>query len=266
MTGQIRSELLKVRTTRTVWALTALAVGFVALSTVANSYFVTAGVQAAADAGSAEIFRSVLASISTSGAQVAPLCLGILLLTAEFRHNTITATLLAEPRREVVVAAKVVAILVVGAGIAVAATVVGLAIALPWLGLDGVAVPSAGELPLIVLGNFLVLVLYGLLGLGLGTVVRNQVVAVVVGVVFVTTVEPLLVLAITGLRFLRPLGGVAAYLPGEAASALQRTVSVAQDPGALHQLPMLAGGLVLLGYGLALLGLGTRFSVSRDIT
>ena len=38
---------------------------------IPNSYFVTAGVQAAADAGLAEIFRSVLASISTSGAQVA---------------------------------------------------------------------------------------------------------------------------------------------------------------------------------------------------
>jgi ABC-2 type transport system permease protein len=264
MIGQVRSELRKVRSTQTVWWLTLLTVAFVALGVAASTYFVTTGTQEVGIAGSAEIFRFVLANIGTSGSQVIPLCLGILLLTTEFRHNTITATFLAEPNRAVVVAAKVVTILAVGAGIAVVATVVALVISLPWLRADGVDLPSGAELPLILLGNFLVLVLFGLLGLGFGAVIRNQIVAVVVAVLFVMLVEPLLVLLVTGL--LDALEPVAAFLPGEAANALQRSVSTAQDASALDQLPMWGGGLVLLGYGLALLGIGTRFSVSRDVT
>ena len=54
-------------------------------------------------------------------------------MAGEFRHNTATSTFLISPDRKRVVGAKLAAASLVGVGVAAAASVLTLAIALPWL-------------------------------------------------------------------------------------------------------------------------------------
>jgi len=263
MTRLISSELRKIRTTRTVLWLLVLTLALVARVISLTTWSLTSGDSEFA-LGSSEGLRSVLGNIGTSGAHLILVCLGILLLAGEFRHNTITASVLATPRRGRLVTAKVVAMVVLGLAFAVPAIAFALAIAVPWLAAEG-ASPSLGdsELQLILLGNLLVMVLFGLIGLGVGALVRNQVVAVTVSILFFLIVEPLLGLLTNLVDALKPVGR---YLPTAAASALQRGVVVSEDPTVSGLLPMWAGGLVLLAYALVLCLLGTRLVVSRDIT
>jgi ABC-2 type transport system permease protein len=88
------------------------------------------------------------------------------------------------------------------------------------------------------------------LGVGLGALVRNQVVAVAAGLVWMR-VEAIIPDALQ-----RP--GLGRWMPEGAASALT-------GPSAAT-LPMWAGGLVLAAYGVALALLGTRLVVRRDLT
>ena len=92
--------------------------------------------------------------------------------------------------------------------------------------------------------------LHAVLGVGLGALVRNQVVAVVAGLVWMR-VEAIIPDALQ-----RP--GLGRWMPEGAASALT-------GPGA-STLPMWAGGLLFAAYGVALALLGTRLVVRRDLT
>jgi hypothetical protein len=94
--------------------------------------------------------------------------------------------------------------------------------------------------------------LCGLVGVGVGALVRNQVAALVGTLVWVLVVEGLLM----SLLHAPSLGK---WLPSAAAKA-----AITSPGGA--QLSRLAGTLLLAGYALALALVGTRLVVRRDIT
>ena len=80
---------------------------------------------------SAEGFRNVLSAASSSGVIV--MLIGILVMTNEYRFNTVTSTFLIAPDRRRVVGAKIAAAILVGLTLALLASLLTLAIALPWL-------------------------------------------------------------------------------------------------------------------------------------
>lgn len=246
MIASIAAEVAKLRTVLTPWLLLAGALAFTALA-------VGGTIAAAADLGvdleSQEGMRSLLGGGASGGGALA-MIVGILMVASEFRHGTITATLLGEPRRPRVVLAKLVAAALAGVVIGVATVVLTLAIALPWLAAEGVEVALSDRavwLPL--LGGMATTVLYAVLGAGIGALVPNQVAAVSVAVLLVFVVEPLIV------TFLPRVGR---WLPGGAASAL----SDAALPGLL---PMWGGALVLTAYAVAAAVAGARLLTGRDI-
>lgn len=264
MSALIRSELLKLRTVRTTAWLLALTALLTALIVVVQVIQIVTTHPAFAP-GSNQALRAVLGGVGTSGGHLIMLCLGILSLGGEFRHGTITPTLLAAPRRPLLVGAKLAAITVAGLVFAAVALVLAVAIAVPWLAGTGYHPQLGdGEFWLQLLGNFLVLVLYGLIGFGVGVLIRNQVVAIVLAIVWVYILEP--ILTIVSARWVKP---VAPYLPSSAASSLER---VFVPPGAQntdflpHFLPMWGGGLVLLAYAVAFTALGSAFVLSRDVS
>ena len=245
----IRAEFLKLRTTRMFLYSAIAALAFVPL-TLAIS-ILTAGNDGAGPALSTpEGIRQVFSSASSGTILV--LIIGILVMAGEFRHNTATSTFLITPDRKRVVGAKLIASTLVGAGMAVAASALTLAIALPWLAAKNVDVSIwSGDIWSVIAGSIAATALYAMVGVGLGSLIRNQTAAVVITLVWVMVVEGLLV------SFLPEVGR---WMPGGAVAA---ATGVTPENGGL--LAMWAGALLFAGYGIAFATAGTRFVLRRDI-
>ena len=249
MNHLVRAELLKLRTTRMLYLNVVGALAFVPVSVAIS--ILTAGEPGAGPAlTTSEGIRGVI-SAASSGSLVI-LVLGVMVMAGEFRHNTATSTFLVSPDRRQVVRAKLIAVSIVGVLVALAASALTLAIALPWLASKDIEVDLlGGDVAPVLLGGIVATALYALVGVGVGSMVRNQTTAVAGAVVWVLIVEGLLV------SFAPDVGR---WLPGGAASALS---GVAAANGGL--LPMWGAALLLTAYGLAFAGAGTRSVQNADI-
>jgi ABC-2 type transport system permease protein len=179
VTALLEAELLKLRTTRTFVALAAVA--------VATSVLI-AGLTSLLSEPTEE---SVLADVfSSDTSSLFILILAIVGISGEWRHRTITSSLLAAPDRLRFLAAKTLAFaatgLVLSLLIAVAVSVTGFAV----LSARDLPVPEAGELAGQVGRNAIVAALLGGFGVGIGALVRNQPVAIVGVLVASFVIEP----------------------------------------------------------------------------
>jgi ABC-2 type transport system permease protein len=266
----LRSELLKVTTTKTVFWLLALTVVLAAVVTGLFTLFQVIS-ETPVPLGSIEGQRAIFGNLATqSGAQIVMLSLGVLSLGAEFRHGTITSTLLATPRRGRVVLAKLTVVVLIGLVYAVVALAVALAVYLVWMSIRGESVSFTDDIWRILVGNALVLVLYGAIGMGIGALIRNQIVALIVAILYAWILDGLLALAINAFKPFRD-AGVAGFLPGQAASGLQWAPDPTPQEGVpaftqIDFLPQWVAGLVLLAWALLFCVLGVRLALSRDIT
>lgn len=246
MSALIGAELAKLRSVRSTWFLLVAGLALAALSVAAT--IVSApqlGVELEAAAGIAALFGGGAGAASTLA-----LVLGLLMSAGEFRHATITSTLLAVPDRRRVVAAKVAAGALAGAALGLAATLLTFAVAVPWLAAEGVAVAYGGaDVWLPALGGVAVTALYVPLGVGVGALLPNQVAAICASLGWVFVLEPLL------LQFLPDVGR---WVPGGAAAALLR----APLP---ELLPAWSGGLLFAAYAAALALAGAAALTRRDI-
>src|SRR5688500_711995 len=105
MNRAVRTELLKQRTTRTFVAGIAAAASVAGLITVA--ILGAAGKQDNDPLGPASLVQAIGAPANVI--TVIALMLGILGMTGEYRHQTITTTFLPTPRRRNVILAKLIA-------------------------------------------------------------------------------------------------------------------------------------------------------------
>ena len=249
MTRLVHSELLKLRTTRTARVLLTLAAaGTAALVAIV---LLLAGRPGQPALGPDALRLLVL--VPAQPLTLAALVLGVLGMAGELRHGTATSTFLVTPKRGRVVAAKLAAAAVTGLAMAAASSAAVLAVGLPWLRAKwiDVAIADAGVAARVA-GLAVAVALYAVLGTGLGALLRNQVAAVVVGLLWWSQgVERVL----TGILH-QP--GLERWLPLGAASAL-----TAPGDGTL---PMWAGALVFAAYGLGLALLGSRLVARRDLT
>ena len=249
MTRLVRAEFAKLGTTRFIYGLTAGMAVFAVLAVVAVG--TAAGTQGNPSLSADSLAMFVAGPVAlVSGAA---LLLGILGMAGEFRHQTVTQTFLVTPDRGRVVAAKLVAYPLAGIALALATLAVTAVVGAGWLAAKGIT-PSLLDARLSRIVGVAVLGagLCGLVGVGVGALVRNQVAALVGTLVWVLVVEGLLM----GLVHAPSLGK---WLPSAAAAA------AITSPGGAH-LSRLAGTLVFAGYGLALALAGTRLMVRRDIT
>ncbi|WP_300403587.1 ABC transporter permease [uncultured Nocardioides sp.] len=193
---------------------------------------------------------------------VFPLVVGTLLVTTEVRHRTLTQTLLAEPRRGVVLGAKLVLAAGIGLLYGVAGVVGLVAAGAPVLSAvgDGAFLGDPQVVRALLLG-VLVTGLWAVLGTGFGAVVPHQVAAVVAILAFTQFVEPIARLALGAVD---GLSVVSAYLPGAAADAVVGA-SLFSQMGDVDLLPAWAGALVLLGYAAALTLAGRLTTFARDV-
>lgn len=176
MRDAVRSELLKVRSTQVwVWML---------LLSVVLTGLVTAGsVAGETQAGKAHPDYVTIFTAS-QGAAITMLVIGMLGFTTEFRHKTITPTLLAAPRRLELVISKTLAYTALAVMYAATCVAVNVAVAVPLLSAKGVPVRLGGDVPLGMLRCWVLLAYAVLLGLAIGAVVRHQAAAIAGGIIY----------------------------------------------------------------------------------
>jgi hypothetical protein len=253
MTRLVRAEFTKLATTRLLYGLAAAMAAFGALTVVVGA--APAGTQGNPPL-SADSLPMLIGGPVTQLPATA-LLLGILGMAGEFRHHTLTQTFLVTPDRGRVVAAKLVAYPLAAIALALTTLATTAIVAVGWLAAKGITpIEAAGSLPPVAIGRLVGVTLLaaglcGLVGVGVGALVRNQVAALVGTLVWVAVVEGLLL----SLLHAPSLGK---WLPSAAAGAIT-------SPGGAH-LSQLGGSLLLAGYALALALAGTRLVVRRDIT
>jgi hypothetical protein len=202
VSGVFAAELLKLRTIRATWGY-----GLAAI--------VLGGLLAAASIGSssdddrlASDFQLDLVLGGAFPAVLLALLLGMLLFTNEFRHGTISRTLLAVPRRPLLVVVKLVTGAAAGLGLALLAVVTTAIVGAIWLGIAGVPIASAEWFDGL-WRSLLAVALIGALGAAVGGAIHSQVGALVGTLVWLFVAEPI-VWVLLGLV---DLDGVAEYLP-----------------------------------------------------
>ena len=206
----VRAELIKIRTTNTWWIFAILLVATSALMLLFNLLMANTDLRNVAeirakglpdlsgmDAASQEFRRNqylydidlhrVLASASanvfTSGQYFGLLfvsLVGCLIVTNEFFHQTATTTFLATPHRSQVILSKLVAGGLLAIGFWLLTTVIDVAVGSLYFSSNGYDV-LLGEWAVIrsMLLNLLAYVIWAVLGIGLGVLIRSQVGATV---------------------------------------------------------------------------------------
>lgn len=264
----VRVELRKVLTTRMWWLLALVLFGYLAFLGGVMAFSLTRDpASMTGGLGSVTVLsgRTVAETVYTLGVSlgyVFPLVIGALSMTGEFRHRTITPTLLAEPRRGVVLSAKLAVAAVLGLLYGVVGTVAAVLGGLPFLVTGDGAYLDDRTVLVDLMFSVLALAIWCTFGVGLGTLLPNQIASVVVILAFTQFVEPVLRI---GLASVDALAGAQKFLPGAAAEALAGS-SLYSSTGMLGLLDREWGAVVLVGYAVlfALAGYGT--TLRRDIS
>jgi ABC-type transport system involved in multi-copper enzyme maturation permease subunit len=243
MIAQIRAELLKLRTTRTtiglILAMIALILLFTLLTGLLTHPSGLAGTEDQRQLLSVSSFAGVFSALA-----------GVLLVTSEYRYGTIRPTILFNPVRSHVLAAKAVAGALAGLAFGILGEAIGWAIGYAILAGRGITVVlSSGDILLLTLGGLAGAALWGAIGAGLGAIIHNQIGAVITLLAWGLVVDDLLF----GLA-----PSVGRLTPTRASDALMGLrVDHLVSPG--------TGAITLIAWAGALAVVGIALSARQDI-
>lgn len=272
LTAATRSESTKQFTTSIWWVLAIVLAAYVAFTAAVLGFVFTASASGAlpgdnAPRLSAEGLPPVLYSTATAVGYVFPLLIGTLMVTTEFRHKTLTPTFLATPRRGLVLWAKLFVGVALGVLYGLIGVIAAVVPAASFLAASGLDTDLGSSDTWALFGRMLLaFVLWVLIGIGVGALVRNQVGAIVGVLVFTQFIEPV---GRAVAAFVDQLSGVIRFLPGAASDALVGSsvfTAVPTTGSAAEPLEWWAGGLVLLGYAVVFVVLGHLVSWRRDVS
>jgi len=239
--GLLASEARKAASTPVTYGFLAAILTFTALNTSLSLSDATAGLDTAA--GVRHVFSAGRDFLFLF------IALGAVGAAGEFRHGTAVPTFLATPARWRVLVAKLAAQLGLGAIVAAACVAVEMAIALPWIGAQETGVtPWSASLLEPAIASILSGAAYCSLGVAVGMLVRNQIVALAVTLGWFAVAE----------------GALATFTP-EVSRFLPGWLFSGADNPAVHLLPLPVAAALLAAYvaGLSLLAAGT--TLRRDI-
>ncbi|NUO59964.1 MAG: hypothetical protein HOV71_09350 [Hamadaea sp.] len=241
----MRTEILKLRTTRTPLVLLAAA-----------QLIILAGVSGLFVSGTADLADPLTArrAIAHAGlVSIFSLILGILAVAGEYRHKTITDTYLSTPRRGRVVAAKLGVYAVVGGLFGVISSVMAVAATAIWL------TAKDGSLDLTSTGVWSTLVgcvvwnaCFAAVGVGIGALIRNVIAAVAAALAWLALVE-----GIVG----QLVGDLGRWLPFRSGQALEGV----PFPG-VDLLPQWGAAVVLATYAAIFALVAVSTTVRRDVS
>lgn len=216
-----------------------------------------------ADADRLTLVASVYALPAAMG-YVFPLVLGALAITGEYRHRTLTSSLLVDPGRSRLLVAKALVQAVFGAllgAASVAGVVLGATVAL--LATDSPTYLGSATVWSTLALTVVALALWGMVGVGFGALVPNQVASIVVILVFTQLLEPLLRVGLGAAG--EVASQVSLFFPGAAAEALVGASLYNVVGATADVLPQWAGGAVLLAYAVVFAVVGRWTTLRRDV-
>ena len=178
----LSGELIKVRTTRTALGFGLAAVAIVLVGVLVS--FLAGDPRTVVDKRIAIAFGS--------GVSIVLLLFGAVGATGEFRHHTLAPALLIAPDRLRLLAARVAAYTLTALLFGVAMLVVGLAVGIPLLENEPGPDLATADYVKVGAGGLIATALAAALGVGYGTLVRNQVLAVIAALVWFFILENLL--------------------------------------------------------------------------
>lgn len=237
MMGLVSSEARKLASTRTTWVMTAIGLGLILLGAGLSLMLPGAGVGE---------FQGTDAQVGyfvdqVGGSSIIVLIVALLSMTTEFRHGTIGRTLQITPSRTRVLVGKLLA----GTLYALAFLVLGLVLVTMLLLIAGltadVGVDLGSETLQAVWYGIVGLVLTAWFGVALGALIRSQVVAITVTLVWLFVIE-------SAVGAFTP--DVGRWLPFNALNAVfvSDEAVAAMGPAAPQLLAPLTGLSVFIGY------------------
>jgi ABC-type transport system involved in multi-copper enzyme maturation permease subunit len=202
-------------------------------------------------------------ALGSFGAKFAVL-FGVVTATSEVRHRTIATTYLTAPGRPQLMVAKVTVAALFGAGYAVVCATCGL------LGMlvGGGGAAAGAELGTVFEVSLAAVVVYALwaaLGVGLGTLLNNQLTAVLGVLVYLLLVEQIVVAIVS----LEGSGRIDGYTPGGSASSVLTGLAEASPFGGSLSglgLPWWLALMVFFGYAAVAVLAGAAAAQRRDVT
>ncbi|MEY3971658.1 MAG: hypothetical protein RLY84_51 [Actinomycetota bacterium] len=260
MFALLKSEWRKLIYVRANWGLLLAATFISALSVGVTPFILDAG-----DAGELlGLDLSQTAAIDATYANgisgyVFAIILGIMMMAGEFRHGTAVATFLTAPKRAAVLTSKLsiaavggILLMVISTGFSFLTGYVVL------LGFEDAAQPSENLFLNTLIASVIGGAVLGVIGVAIGTLIRNQMLAIVGALVYLFVVDPLLLA-------LWPDTGK--FLPSGLITAMLSIDISAPELGfdTTNYLPALTATLVLLGYGAVFAFVAIATSLRRDI-
>jgi ABC-2 type transport system permease protein len=273
----VKSEFLKLVTTNAWWLFALGAFVLWALTFLINAvgahFTLTQAPPEGMDAEQAANFAAQqdvvyqAANLFTSGqffGLMFVMLVGIVLVTNEFQHQTATATFLAAPHRTAVILAKLLVAALTGVGFWIVTTALNIPATIIFLNTQHVA-NHLGDSTVVrsILLNGLAYLLWGILGVGIGVLIRSQIGATVTAVAVY-----LIGTAVVGILFTLVANWLdqdwiekAQYaLPSIASGLMVAGKSLPNQPA------FWVGALVLIGWALLTGVIGTAITRTRDIS
>jgi ABC-2 type transport system permease protein len=271
----VSAELFKIRTTSLWWIMAIILIPLYAVTVLINWANANVSVPpddaGVSDTQSAQIEASlqpinVATNLYTSGQYMGVLIvllLSAIIVTSEFFHLTATTTFLTTPRRESVILAKFGAAIIIGLIVWLFTTILNLIVVPPILNnLDlGAQLGEPAVWRAIGL-NALAFVLWAILGVGAGVLIRSQIAAtLVLAITYVVGASAI------GVIFFLLSENVAEWINNlqviVPTTASQLMISGTDLPGSP---PRWVGAAVLIGYAVVLGFFGTWLTKRRDIS
>jgi ABC-type transport system involved in multi-copper enzyme maturation permease subunit len=244
MSALLRAELLKLRTTRTFAALIGAAVGIsllvLVLSTTLSDY---------------ENAEDVRASFAGDFTGLFIVLLGAMGMAGEWRHRTITSTVLAAPDRLKLLTAKAISYAVAGVVVSFVVTAMLMLVGSIILSARDQVTLDLADLIDVMWRNLVVSAYLGALGVVVGAIVRSQV-AVIIGLLLYGFVIEFTLFGLAP--------DVAKYSPVNGAPS--GVIDVSFDDGETEFLDPGIAALVMFGWITVLFAIGAVLLRRRDLT
>jgi ABC-type transport system involved in multi-copper enzyme maturation permease subunit len=256
----LKAEIRKLRYQRSTYGILAAACAIAAISAIS--------IIATAQLPRREMFMHLtdestmhLVMSTTTAGYIFALVVGIVMSTTEFRHSTAVATYLAQPHRRTVMIAKMIVAAVAGGVVQLLSTAVGMIAAVLYVQRYPHFTLQFDTYLRIMAGSVLVGVVLAVVGVAVGQLIRSQMVAVVVSILWLQLVEGLIVVFADWLGKWSMRGAITSVLDVAVQQRnTQATLDIATD-----QLGPWQSVLLLMAYGALFAVVATATSMRRDV-